>query len=71
MKLADLNINSSAIIQSIEESGVELKLFEFGILPGRKITIAHKAPFGGPIYIKVDDNLISLRKKEALTINVE
>ena len=68
MKLTELNKNQSAEISLIEDSDVSLKLFEFGLLPGAIITIVNKAPFNGPIYIAVNNALISLRKAEADTI---
>lgn len=68
MKLSELNKNQSAEITHVEDSHVALKLFEFGICPGLTVTLINKAPFNGPIYISVNDALISLRLAEAETI---
>ncbi|MEO9532587.1 MAG: FeoA family protein [Crocinitomicaceae bacterium] len=71
MKLSDLKRNQSASILSIEESDFSLKLFEFGLLPDAEISIINKAPFNGPIYVSVGQNLISLRREEASTVFVK
>ena len=68
MKLSELNKNQTGEISRIEDSAVALKLFEFGLLPGATIIMMNKAPFNGPIYISVNNSLISLRKSEADTI---
>ncbi|MFT4602474.1 MAG: Fe2+ transport system protein FeoA, partial [Arenicella sp.] len=47
------------------------KLFEFGLLPGAQVTVINKTPFNGPIYISVNDSLMSLRIAEASTVIVE
>lgn len=68
MKLSDLKRNEKALVLSVEESDFSLKLFEFGLLPESEVRIVNKAPFNGPIYIAIGDNLISLRKDEASTV---
>jgi Fe2+ transport system protein FeoA len=68
MKLSDLSRNEMAEILAVEDSEFLLKLFEFGLLPNSAIKVVNKAPFNGPIYISIGDNLISLRKEEASTV---
>lgn len=68
MKLSELNKNQTAEINLVEDSNVALRLFEFGLIPGAKVTVVNKAPFNGPIYISVNNSLMSLRKAEAETI---
>lgn len=71
MKLSELNKNVSAHITEVIESDISLKLFEFGLLPGAQVTVINKTPFNGPIYISVNDSLMSLRIAEASTVIVE
>jgi ferrous iron transport protein A len=71
MTLADLEKGNSAEVLEIRENGVTTKLFEFGVLPGAVIEVLGQAPFNGPIYIKVEDNLIAVRKREAEQIIVK
>lgn len=71
MKLSQIdNLFSGTIIQ-ILENAFSGNLFEFGIVPGAKLTLIRKAPFNGPVYIKVDDSLIALRRSEADSILVQ
>ena len=65
MTLTDLHKGQSAWIIEVEESEVLHKLYEFGVLPGQLIQLIETAPFNGPYYLKVDDNLIAIRKEEA------
>ncbi|MEX1003030.1 MAG: FeoA family protein [Crocinitomicaceae bacterium] len=71
MKLSDLNINAKGKVKQILEDVFSNQLFESGILPGVEFTIISKAPFKGPIYIKVEDNLIALRAAHAESIIVQ
>ncbi len=71
MKLSELHKNKSGIIKDVLDSEITIKLFEFGLLPGAEIHVINKAPFNGPIYVSVNDSLISLRKAEAETVIVE
>lgn len=70
MTLADLKNQSTAQIIEILDSEVAIKLLEFGVLPGKQLEVLNKAPFGGPIYIRIENDAISLRKAEAKTIIV-
>ncbi|HIP36714.1 MAG TPA: ferrous iron transport protein A [Crocinitomix sp.] len=70
-RLTDIKINTGAIIKTIEDNTLITKMFEFGLLPGTKITIINKAPFDGPISVLVDDSIIALREKEAHFILME
>ncbi|MBD3638910.1 MAG: ferrous iron transport protein A [Crocinitomicaceae bacterium] len=71
MKLSTLEKYFTGTIIEILEGSFSAKLFEFGILPGASFTLIGKAPFNGPVYIKVDDSLIALRKSEADCILVK
>ena len=68
---ADLNPGEEAIIKGYSDSVVSLKLMEMGCLPGIKIRLNFKAPFGDPIAIDVAGYNLSLRVSEASGIIVE
>lgn len=68
MTLVDLHKGQKALIKDVLDSEVLHKLYEFGVLPGHTIELVGKAPFNGPYYLKVDDNLIAIRKAEAKQI---
>jgi ferrous iron transport protein A len=63
--LAQLSIDEQGVITSISKSEVSNKLMEMGILPGSKVKMCSKAPFGGPVCVEVCGYCLSLRKKEA------
>lgn len=44
------------------------KLMAMGVLPGSRIYVVRKSPFGGGCYVKVDNFLLALRKEEADSI---
>lgn len=70
-RLSDLNIGSSAIILSIDNSEIFLKLMEMGCVPGERVKVDQMAPFGDPISITVSGYSLSLRLDEAHHIFVE
>ncbi len=68
--LDTLKIGETATIQSFTDSFLSLKLIEMGCLPGETVKLANIAPFGDPIAIEVSGYLLSLRKQEASTVEV-
>lgn len=68
--IADLKIGERGIIVNFTDEGLSLKLLEMGCLPGTQVTMAHIAPFGDPIAVKVSGYVLSMRKDEAATIIV-
>jgi ferrous iron transport protein A len=70
-RLTDIKINTKGTIRFIEDNPLITKMFEFGLLPGTRITIINKAPFEGPISVLVDGSIIALREKEAHFILME
>ena len=72
MKTLDqLKIGESAIIKSFLQRDLALKFIEMGCLPGEKITLTKIAPLGDPIAIEVSGYELSMRKKEASTVQLE
>lgn len=66
-----LPLNKSGKILEILPSPLKINLMELGFLPGKKITLQHMAPSGGPMAFKMDETLLALRKSEASLIRVE
>jgi Fe2+ transport system protein FeoA len=71
MKLRDLRPGETAVIHSIQDSDLFLKLLEMGCVPGEQIRVEKVAPFGDPISIQVAGYTLSLRLSEADAIYVE
>jgi ferrous iron transport protein A len=68
--VADLKIGESGKILGFLDQKMSLKLLEMGCLPGSEIELAHIAPLGDPICIKVLGYSLSLRLDEAATIKL-
>jgi ferrous iron transport protein A len=70
MNLSQLSLGQEAIIQSIDDQDVYLKLLDLGCLPGELIRLEFIAPFGDPLAIQVAGSTLSLRKSDAQTIQI-
>jgi ferrous iron transport protein A len=71
MTAAQLSLQQSATIESIQESDISINFLELGILPGKEIKLLKKAPFGGPMAFIIEENIIALRQQEAIMINLK
>lgn len=71
MTLNYLKKSQKGIIKSMNMDEVPLKLIEMGCLPGNEIEVLQIAPLQDPIYLKVNDSFISIRKELAQQIEVE
>lgn len=70
-KLSELVPGKKAIIVSLEDQELVLKLMEMGFLEGEDIVVEQIAPLGDPISVMVSGYQVSLRINEAETIMVE
>ena len=68
INLSQLRIGQEAIIESVEDQDIYLKLLDLGCLPGEKVKLAFVAPLGDPIAIQVSGSILSLRKEDAKSI---
>ncbi len=59
-----------ATIETIETDKLPLKLIEMGCLPGNEISLIQKAPFSDPLYLKIDESHLAIRKETAQHIIV-
>ena len=69
--LDQLAVGQKAIIKSIETDFLPLKLIEMGCLPGNEILVLYLAPFQDPLYLKVDEAHLAIRKEVARNIMVK
>lgn len=69
--LTDLKPGQRAIVDSLPSVGAGMhRLLELGVLPGTRIEAVRRAPFGGPLEIRVRNATYSLRRDEASQIAV-
>ncbi len=72
IKLSELPVGASAIVQGFAETGPALtRLREMGLLAGTSLTLVRTAPLGDPLEIKLRGYHLTLRKSEAAHVLVE
>ena len=72
MTLAELKPNQKAIISRLpEDLDLATLLLEQGFVPDSEISLAHKAPFSGPLAFRIQNAKISIGQKIADQIKVE
>ena len=70
--LAALPIGSSAVVSGVRgDRAVVRRLLEVGLVPGTKVTLRRIAPLGDPIELRVRNFALSIRRSEALGIDIE
>ena len=69
--LADLSIGAKGEMLDISDNLLEQKLLEMGCTPGEQFEVVRKAPFGGPIAILISSYVLSIRKEDAMRIEVK
>ena len=71
-KLDRIEKGETGLVRSVEGDGkVRRRLFDMGVTPGAKVTLRKKAPLGDPIEITIRGYELSLRKAEAMLVNIE
>lgn len=72
MTLDKLPIHQAARIVEVDgRTPIMLRLMEMGLVPGAPVLVRKRAPFGGPLELRVRDYLLSIRRQEAQGIVVE
>ena len=66
--LAQLKIGERGTIHSFTDDQMACKLLSMGVLPGKSLRLVRRVPFGGGLYIKVDELNIAVRLEEAKNI---
>ena len=70
--LSNLSEGELAVIQSFNAGlNLQSRLVEMGILPGVTVRIIKKAPFNGPVELKVRGYEVALRYRDANQVFVK
>ena len=69
--IADLKVGEKGIIESFGFEEVPLKLLEMGCYPGKEVELIQVAPLNDPLYIRVNDSHIAIRRDSAEQIHLE
>ncbi len=69
-RLSQLRAGMKAVIVDHEQTDLKGRLLEMGCIPGEPVWIEMVAPMGDPLAIKIAGYYLSIRKKDAETIQV-
>lgn len=70
-KLSELKSGQKARILSFIDPLIGARLMDMGCLPGETLVVSKHAPLGCPLAIEISGVELSLRLKEAETVDVE
>jgi ferrous iron transport protein A len=69
MTLDELKAGETAVIKRFSGNlELQSRLVEMGLLVGTRLRVVKKAPFGGPVELKVRDYYVTLRREDASQI---
>lgn len=73
MNLSQVIPGKKVKISNADNAGKILfrRLIDFGVMEGSEVLMVKKLPFGGPLAIEFNGQLIGLRRKDASLIEVE
>lgn len=72
MTLDQLPIGKEAVITTVGgEGALRLRLLDMGLIPKTRVTVIKTAPMGDPIEIRLRGYELTIRKEEAVKIEVE
>ncbi len=67
----DVPVGGTAVIRQHHSSGaVRQRLLDLGFVPGREIEVLRMAPLGCPLELKISGYCVTLRRTEAIQIEV-
>ena len=70
--LARLPLGATAVVTRLSGArAVVRRLLEMGLVPGTPVTLHRQAPLGDPVELRVRNYALSIRRAEALGIEVE
>ncbi|MEL7220000.1 MAG: FeoA family protein [Bacteroidota bacterium] len=65
-----LALGEEGIIGGFTDAQLASKLLSMGVLPGSQIKLIRRAPFGGAVYVSVDEHCLALREVEFAAIAI-
>ena len=70
--LAGLPLGTPAIVRRVRsQRAIARRLMELGLVPGTRVTVTRVAPLGDPLELRLRNYVLSIRRTEALTIEVD
>ena len=71
MTLKEIIPGETCVITNIHSNNLRKRIIDMGLITGTKIFVKKMAPLGDPMEIVVRGYVLTLRKSEAKTIEVE
>lgn len=72
MTLDQLDVDRPAVVvEVVSDEPVMLRLMEMGLVPGAPVSVRKRAPWGGPLELRVRDYVLSMRRAQARLIKVK
>ncbi len=69
-KLSDARVGERVRVISVAEDDGNLRLLEMGLVPGTPLEVARRAPFGGPLLIRVRGGVLAIDRSWAGAVHV-
>lgn len=70
--LSRVPVGSTAIVSRVSGTRpIVRRLLEMGLVPGTPVTVQREAPLGDPVELRVRNYALSIRRADALKIEVE
>ena len=70
--LDQLPLGTQAIVRRVGSARpIARRLMELGLVPGTPVTVTRSAPLGDPLELRVRNYALSIRRSEALSIEVD
>jgi len=70
--LDQLPLGIPAIVRRVRSTrAIARRLMELGLVPGTSVTVTRIAPLGDPLELRVRNYALSIRRSEALSIEVD
>lgn len=71
MTLKDILPGETCVVTNIHSNNLRKRIIDMGLITGTKVFVRKMAPLGDPMEIVVRGYVLTLRKAEAKTIEVE
>jgi len=71
MTLKDILPGQTCVVTNIHSNNLRKRIIDMGLITGTKVFVKKMAPLGDPMEIVIRGYVLTLRKAEAKTIEVE
>ena len=69
--VAELRQGESGIIAKFADQLAAAHLMGLGCVPGNRIYLIRSAPMGGPLYVRINNSQLAIRREEAKNLLLE